>query len=165
LVSGHGTPTDLRNVATFPAGPQLLRATLPYHIPGLVLLTEVNSSTYSIIYIGSETRKGVAVVHVQTMDNSDSIASTVTPQDWYLDASSYLPVSVQYRIPDPIDAMKYTLLWKDFGGFHPVNGIMVPSSLVINFGGGDQTITITSVVFNSGLTASTFDAPTGGTQQ
>lgn len=159
FVSGHGTPGDLQNGVSCPTGPHVVRATLPYHIPGLALLGELNNSNYSMTYVGPETQNGIAVIHVQTADNSDSIGSTVTPQDWYFDASSYLPVSVQYRVPDSVDATVYSALSKNFGTFNQVDSVLVPSSFVNTMNGTSRTITVTSLVFNSGLSPSTFDLP------
>lgn len=163
-MSGHGTPGDLRNGASFDTGPHVARATLPYHVPGLALLGELNNSNYSITYVGPETRNGLAVIHVQTADNSDDIGSTVTPQDWYFEASSYLPVSVEYRVPDSADMTSFSMLAKDFGAYTQVLGIFVPTIFVNSMDGVSRTVTITSTVFNSGLSPTTFDVPAGGVQ-
>jgi hypothetical protein len=164
LVSGHGTPGDLRNGVQFETGPHVTRATLPYHVPGLVLLTELNNPNYSFTYIGLENRNGGAVIHVSTGDNSDAIGSSATPQDWYFDPSSSLPVAVQYRVPDSVDASQYSTLAKDFRAWTPVNGVMVPSEFLNTINGVSRSIKISSWSFNSNLSPSTFDLPAGGVQ-
>ena len=145
-------------------GPPVSRATLPFHVPGLVLLNELNNPNYSMTYVGAETRNGALVVHIQSGDYSDSVGATVTPQDWYFDSASYLPIAVQYRVPDSVDATQFSTLTKDFSGWTQVNGVLVPSGFVNTMNGASRTITITSLVFNSGLSPTTFVLPAGGTQ-
>lgn len=162
VVSGHGVPADIENGVTAQIGVQVSRATQPWHVPGLVLLNELNNTSYALSYVGQEVQNGASVIHVKTTDNSDDLGATVTPQDWYFDSSSYLPVSVSHRIPDPLDASRYTTASITFGGFTQLNGIAVASSLANIIGDETRTVTITSVVFNSGLPSSTFDAPVVG---
>ncbi len=162
LVSGHGSPADVRNGVGVTTGIHILRSTLPYHIPGLVLLQEINNSNYSMTYVGVEDLNGTAVVHVQTVDNSDDIGSEVTPQDWYLDAGTFLPMRVAHRIPDSADPTIYVTTTRDFGSYMAFAGVQVPSSMVIN--GSSRSVTISSVQFNTGLSPDTFDAPVGGGQ-
>ena len=165
FLSGHGTPADLRNGDPAPTGPHVVRATLPFHIPGLVLLTELGNPNYSITYIGPETQNGLAVIHVQTADNSDSIGASVTPQDWYFDSSTFLPISLQYRVPDSVNATQYSTITKTFTSWTQVNGVTVPAAFINTMNpSASRTVTITSIVFNSGLSPSTFDPPTGGGQ-
>jgi hypothetical protein len=156
FVSGLGTPADKQNGNLVLVGPHVLRSTLPYHIPGLVLLTELNNSNYSILYVGPEKRNGVSVIHIQTADKSDNIGSNVTPQDWYFDATSYLPVTVSYRVPDDANYLSCLSESLDFSALQQVDGVLIPFTEVSTTLAGAYTITITSVVFNSGLPPSTF---------
>jgi len=165
LVSGHGNPADIRNGIGVPTGTHVLRSTLPYQVPGLVLLTEINNANYSLAYVGPETLNGSSVIHVQAVDNSDATGSQVTPQDWYFDAGTFLPVRVGFRVPNSGNPASYVSANTDFGSLSAVLGVLVPSSMALTINGGDaRTITIASIQFNTGLSPSIFDVPAGGGQ-
>jgi hypothetical protein len=161
VLSGHGVPADLENGASVPIWSQVVRALQPWHLPGLILLNELNNSNYSLTYVGQEVQNGTTVIHVQTSDTSDSIGTSVTPQDWYFDQSTYLPVSLSRRIPDVSNAIVYTMAFQSFGPFMQVNQVLVSSTFAVTTANGTKTFTVSSVVFNSGLPPSTFDPPGG----
>jgi hypothetical protein len=159
LVSGHGVPADVTNGNVLPIGAHVLRSTLPYHLPGLVLLNELNNQSYSLIYIGREKNNGIQVIHVLTVDNTDLIGSTVTPQDWYLDTGTYLPVSVSFNIPDELNSSSYTPASLVFGSYTQVSNILVPSTFVETILSNNTNFTVQSVTFNTGIPPSAFDVP------
>lgn len=164
FVSGHGAPADVRNGVGVTTGTHVLRSTLPYHVPGLALLQEINNANYSMTFVGPETLNGTSVIHVQTVDNSDTTGSQVTPQDWYFDAGTMLPVRVGHRIPDSADPTNYITATRDFGPYTNVGGVLVPTSITTTINGAPRSVTIAPVQFNTGLSPSTFDAPNGGGQ-
>jgi hypothetical protein len=100
ILSGHGSPAQLKHGNWVPLAPYVARATLPFHLPALVLLSELQNINYSIQYVGQETINGKPAIHVHMADNSDSIGQAVTPQDWYFDPTTYLPIQVNFLLPD-----------------------------------------------------------------
>jgi hypothetical protein len=164
LVSNSGSPCDLEGASSVPFGPQVARANLPFHIPAQVLFNELGNPNYTLTYAGLSTVNGASAVHVQTADNSDSIGQLATPQDWYFDASSYLPIQVQYRLPDPINSQNWLAATINFGSFQAVNGVLVPFQLTVTEGPIAFTATAASVVFNTTISPSEFSASCGGGQ-
>jgi hypothetical protein len=171
LVSNGGTPQDFRNGAWSAVPAVISRINLPYHVPALVLLNEINNAGYSIVYIGSTTLNGQNAIHVLTRDDSDSAGHLFTPQDWYFDPSTGLPLSVQYQFPvsqnpvpvsqDPSASVQVSI---GFSNYNAVGGILVPLQLNIVAGPISCVATISSVVFNSTIDPSGFTPNTGGAQ-
>jgi hypothetical protein len=164
FLSNSGSPCDLQGSQGVPYGEHVARANLPFHVPGLVLLSELNNLNYTLTYIGTATINGVAAVHIQTSDNSDQVGQSVTPQDWYFDATSGIPLRVEFRVPDPTDAQTWSPASMDFANFQTINGILVPFQLAINEGPISLATTVTSLTFNTAIDPSEFNAPCGGGQ-
>lgn len=161
FLSGTGTPVSYRNgVAHYP-GSQVARAALPFYVPGFVLAAELANPNYSVTLVGQETRNGISVTHIHTVDTSDEEGSKVTHQDWYFDSTTSLPVAVEYRIPDDIDLMKFAPGSDEFSDYRPVNGVLVPFAIRASLGGSPKFITVSSVAFNTGISPLEF---TGGAQ-
>jgi hypothetical protein len=147
------------------AGNHLLRSTLAFQVPGVVLLAELNNPHYSFNFIGLETLNGAQVIHIKAVDDSDEIGSLVTPQEWYFDSSSYLPLRVVHRIPDLANPFSYVDGIIDYSAYTTMAGIFVPLRMsVVVDGSSPRTVQISSVQFNTGLSLGTFDVVGGGTQ-
>lgn len=164
LVSNSGTPQDYQDGSWVPSPAAIIRANLPYHIPALVLLNEINDAAYSIAYIGTTPMNGVDAIHIQTLDDSDAIGQVYTLQDWYFDPTSGIPLRVEFQIPvdqKPQDSVQAAI---NFSNFQAVSGILVPLQLNITEGPSSCTSTVTSVVFNANISPSEFTSGTGVTQ-
>jgi hypothetical protein len=163
-VSGNGSPVDQENGVNTPVPSFVAQANLPYEVPALVLLNELNNPNYTISYVGTQTINGNPAIHIRTCDDTDFTSSLVTPQEWYFDATSGLPVRVEYKLPQNTDAQHPLPLSIDFGNFKTVSGIFVPYQLTMNEGPVVEIATVNSVALNSGLSSSTFAAPSGSAQ-
>jgi len=164
-LSGHGVPAQLKHGNWVPLAPYVSRAVLPFHLPALVLYGEMQNANYTLQYVGTGTVDGNPAIHIHAADTSDATGQLVTPQEWYFNPTTLLPVRVEYKLPDERNPQAYLLAWTEFSGYQTINGIAVPYQ--INFGAGYASSTIasvTSVTFNSGLPASTFDPPAAGAQ-
>jgi len=109
------------------------------------------------------------VVRVRTSLDEDRISSVVSPQEWYLDATTGLPLRVEFRVPEISHDITHPLDYEaeafDFSNYQRVGGMLVPHSLAAYSQGSPKAvIMVTSVNFNQGLSPTEFDAPTGGTQ-
>jgi len=158
FLSGYGNPGLLQNGVFSPVNAYMVDDALPYHIPGLVLLNEFNNAAYSILMVGSEPWNNIPAIHIQLLCGSDSVNPELTRQDWYLDATSYAPLAVVYRVPDQMSSSKYSSGSISFGNFQQVSGVLVPFQLVVSEE-LVETVTVSSVQFNSGISPSTFDPP------
>jgi hypothetical protein len=169
FVSNSGSPCDIVGGIVVPSAPQVARANLLFHIPGLVLFNELNNPNYTMIYVGATALNGTSALHIQTADNSDSVGQLVTLQDWYFDATTGLPVSVQYRVPSPGDPQIWFPGSMSFANFQTVNGVLVPFQLTIQEGPAGilpVVVTISSVAFNTSIASTQCVAPAvvGGAQ-
>jgi hypothetical protein len=162
FVSNSGSPCDIEGNTVVPSASHVARASLPFHIPALVLFNELSSSNYTLIYVGVAPLNGISAVHIQTIDHSDPVGQLVTPQDWYFDSTTSLPVSVQYRIPSAADPQIWFAGSISFGNYQAVNGALLPFRLTIQEGeGAAPTVvaTISSITFNTPISSTQCGAP------
>jgi hypothetical protein len=163
FVSGHGKPANVSNGKVTAIREYVARASLPYYLPGLLLSRELASSNYSISYVGTASVNGRQAVQVHLSDGSDKIAALVTPQDWYFDLSTGIPLRVEFRIPPNENPKDFVIGTFDFSGFQTVSGMRIPFK--ISFFQEKhplKRLRFKSVAFNVGVSASIFDAPEGG---
>jgi len=155
-IASDGTPTlyATHNCMTDPS----------WFFPALSSLAN-SDPTLVLTYAGLETRSGTSVQHIQSYHysyNKNASAMAFTQQlgtvDFYLDASSYLPVSVTYNVHPDDDASVNLPVEVDFSAYQTITGgFQVPmhiqqyvqSGLMLDF-------TVTSAVMNSGLPDSDF---------
>ena len=163
LVSSGGSPQDYHDGAWY-VSPISVRTNLPYHVPALALFGETQNSGYSFVFIGSTTINGKTATHIQTRDDSDATGHLFTPQDWYFDPATALPLRVEYQIPmslNPSDSYRASM---DFSNFQAVSGILIPFQLSIAEGPVSMTSMVTSATFNTAVNSSVFAPSTGGAQ-
>ena len=72
----------------------------PYHLPGVVLLSLLNSANATLSLISDPTNDG-NLIHVRSIRLlSHPLLSPLTRQDWLFDPVSGLPVRVSFCLPD-----------------------------------------------------------------
>jgi outer membrane lipoprotein-sorting protein len=158
FVSGHGTPTNSHNEKVSRINYHMARANLPYYLPGLLLSRELANPSFSVKYVGASSVGGYRVVQVHLSDGSDKIASLVTPQDWYFDLNSGMPLRVEFRIPSNDNAADFAVGTFDFSDFRMERGMLMPFQ--ISFSQEElpvRLIIFSSVTFNVGVSPSIFD--------
>jgi hypothetical protein len=162
LVSNGGSPQDFHDGAWTGLLPIAARTNLPYHIPALVLCSELNNPGYALIFLGSTTLNGTSAIHVQTRDDSDLTGHVFTLQDWYFDSATGLPLRVEYQIPvsqNPSESLQASV---DFSNFTIVSGILVPFQLTFSEGPISFVATVASATFNTSTDPSQFAPSTRG---
>ena len=165
FASGHGFPANQVGARARPLLQHMATATLPFHLPALVLARELQDARYSVLLVGSVVVNGALAAHVRISLNTDSVSAAVTPQDWYFDSSSGLPIRVEHRLPDNHHANDCAVEAEDFSNFQTVKGLQVPFHMTIYEDGVLQgAATVGSVNFNTGLSSSEFDLAVGGAQ-
>lgn len=161
FVSGYGAPTNVLNGKVSTLQSYVGRANLPYYLPAFLLSKELANPNYSIQYIGGTTINGRQAIQVHLSDRSDQIASWISPQDWYFDANSTIPLRVEFRVPPNESLVKWVKGTYDFYDFRSVNGLLTPFQISFAMEHlPSQTIKFTSITFNVGVLKSIFDAPT-----
>ena len=165
FVSGHGQPASIRGGAVTSFKPHITLANPPLHLPALFLTTVLGNKQYSVNFVGKADVNGAPAVKVRISLDTDPLSSLVTPQDWYFDAASAIPLRVEHRLPDNRRPENFVLAADEFADFRVVAGLLVPFKITSYEEGKLVAVeTVTAVSFNNGLTSSEFDAPTGGAQ-
>jgi hypothetical protein len=159
-LSGHGIPAQLKHGNWIPLPPYVSRAELAFHNPIFVLYAELQSLNYSFQYVGPGSVEGNAAIHIRASDNSDAIGQLVTPQEWYFDPVTFLPMRVEYKAPDERNAQGSTPVSEEFSNYQAASGFVIPYQIKIQIGPSLLMANVSSAIVNSGLPASTFDPPT-----
>ncbi len=163
--SGHGSPAWTRNGTTSGLHYHVARANAPLYLPPYVLFQELNNSVYTLKYVGTVQLNGKNAVQVHISDDSDALGTLVTPQEWYFDPVSFLPLEVQFRQPSNENAADYTNAVFAFAPFAAVSGILVPTTITYSQDNApNMMITIGSVTLDSGVSQNVFNPPQGGGQ-
>lgn len=118
--------------------------------------------TVVLSYIGQEDRNGAAVQHIQSYLALSAQSTGLGPQqfstmDFYLDATTLLPVAVAFSTHPDTDATTNLLVEVDFDNYQVSNGVTIPMHIQ-KFQQGNllADITISGVSLNSGLSLSSF---------
>jgi hypothetical protein len=113
-------------------------------------------------YIGQETRNGGSVQHLQSYAYQSVQGPPLGPQhfstmDFYLDATTLLPVAVTYN-EHPDNSISANLLVEvHFANYQNIGGVTVPTHIQRYQQGALMIdITVSGAVFNTGLQLSTF---------
>jgi hypothetical protein len=158
FASGHGRPAYINKGVVHSLMPHMASASMPFHLPALVLAKWVNNPDASIQLASSGALAGTAAVHVHISLNTDSVSSEVTSEDWYIDPATGLPLRVEYRLPDNRRPEDFSVEAEEFSNFQVVNGVHIPWQITIYRDGVLQGVgTVNSAVFNTGLSSSEFD--------
>lgn len=158
FASGHGQPASEKNGVVSALPPYMAQASLPVHLPGIVLAQLLANQNCSIKWVGSTTVSGHAAVRVHMSVDTDAVSSLVTPEDWYLDAVTGLPLRVEYRAPESHHPNDFSVEADEFSKFQTVNGLQIPYQITFYEDGTLKGVAIiNSVAFNVGLSSSEFD--------
>jgi hypothetical protein len=142
--------------------------------PGLSFQALNSDPGLGMSYIGLETKNGLAVQHIRLFRVVPSASGApqativaLSTEDLYLDASSYLPLFVDFKThPDNAFNRNFAVEIV-FSSYQKMSGIMFPGHIQKYLSGSlIVDLTIESSSLNSGLPASDFDVtdPTGGVQ-
>ncbi len=166
FLSGHGSPARILNGVVSSLNYFVARANPPLYLPGVRLMQELNNQQLTIRYVGAAAMHGKAAIQIHISDDSDAQGSLITPHEWFFDATSFMPLEVQFRVPPNENPQNYISGTEDFWQFQVMGGLTVPSQLSLSRGDGSPTrsFVLNSVTFNSGVPQSTFDPPQGGGQ-
>lgn len=142
--------------------------------PGLSFQALNSDAGLGMSYIGLETKNGLAVQHIRlfrVVPSSSGVPQAtilaLSTEDLYLDASSYLPLFLDFNThPDSAFNRDFSVEVA-FSDYQQMSGIMVPVRIQKHLNGAlVLDLTVTSVTVNSGLPASDFAITdtTGGAQ-
>jgi hypothetical protein len=127
-----------------------------------IVLSALNNPDESFQYIGAEALNGAPAQHVRLWNTFASkpglqILASFAAMDFWLDATSTLPLKIAYSRPVTGGAVPAFQIEVSFSNYTKVNGVLYAFQINKSFNGTPwQTITIQSVSFNTGLTAAQF---------
>jgi hypothetical protein len=129
-----------------------------WFFPGLSSLLQTANTSFVLKYIGLAQHGGITTQHLQLFQLSTSaIQQHLTTIDVYLDPATFLPLAIAAPAHPDLDANTDIPSEIRFANYQSVNGVMVPFHVQRLLNGGVVTdITVTNVVFNTGLPSSTF---------
>jgi len=173
-----GTWTETANLYSAPSGswsaPDSVSHAVAYHnllaestwfSPGIAIARRVSSTNYVATYIGHETLNGQAVEHISAWSTSSlpdppggPTFAHLSQVDFYFDSTTLLPAAINFNVHPDNNTLLDIPVQVLFFDYRSVSGVQVPfhiqklinSSLVLEF-------QFSSVSFNSGLSASTFN--------
>jgi hypothetical protein len=167
FVTGHGKPTQVSISKSQAIPPHMARAMFIPALVGPVLLQELQNQSYSIRYGGTSSIGAESVVIVTTAAETTYPDNVVTPQTWYFDGSTGLPVRVDFRSPAPKYPPGYVAERFDYSDFRAIAGTIFPFQINLSINDDGQTLeafSVSTISINAALTSSDFDGPSGGAQ-
>jgi hypothetical protein len=121
--------------------------------PALSSLAFTNNQNQLLSYVGAETLNGEAVQHLQSTWNG----SPLTTMDFYLDATTFLPVATNLNVHPDSNSSTNIPVQILFSNYQNVNGVEVPFHIQELLNGTVLLdVTVTGAVINSGLPDSLF---------
>ena len=159
VMTGHGKPGMINGAATALQSYVTEAMFVPVAIAP-VLAQELANPKMSLRFKDNETLGTVSVAVVTTALETDYPDNVVTPQTWYFDTSTGLPVRVEFRAPDIHDPLNFIPTAVDLSNFQLISGVAYPFKVVSSVDSQTQVVFIVqSVVVDSGIAPSTFDGP------
>jgi outer membrane lipoprotein-sorting protein len=138
---------------------------LPYHMPVILLSREFSNADYSIQMGTPATVEGKAAVQVVIKTMTNVLADGLSEQDWDFDATTGLPVRIEYRLSSGLYTTDWIQAAVELSNYRMTNGVAVPYQVTIfEEGVAQATAQISAVTFNTGVAPSLFDSPVGGAQ-
>jgi hypothetical protein len=127
-----------------------------------LLLGMVSDTSAAFKYVGLETLNGISVYHVRLWRNYSATPtltalSNFSVRDIWFDASSGLPLRISYNNHLGQGTMGSVAFDLRFANYNAVNGVQFPFLITKSVNGTPwATMTISNVVFNTGLTDANF---------
>jgi hypothetical protein len=130
MLSGHGKPTIAGSRSNRAVTYETAALLKPYHLPGEVLLSALSDLHYGSSTVGIETVEGLSSIHLRVVHYLTDALEPGSMQDWWLDATTYLPIKVTYNVPgQQIEAyMPITFFYSAWGSEE--GGIVLPHQLL-----------------------------------
>jgi hypothetical protein len=165
LSSGNGTPFRTMQGATKKVSQWVTGSQFVPVLTASILAKEFQDANYSFQFKGTSTIGSTSVVVVATVSQDTKLNSRITPQTWYFDSATSLPVRIEYRLLDNHRSDVFLLGAADISAYQAVDGVLYPFQTSLYMSGkplGSRTVT--SIQPNAAVAASQFDAPAGGIQ-
>jgi hypothetical protein len=167
----HAVFVGGKNRAAFAFGRRVINmsghvtmVTGPSQMPVFELIRALTKQQYHVAQAPPHQIGGVAAVHIAIFDETDFVSKSVTPQDWYFDPTTGLPLRWEFHVPDTFDATARSLSSgaREFSNYQSINGMLLPlQSAYSRDGRAVSTTTIGSAELNVQVSDSIFELPKG----
>jgi len=166
IVSGHGKPiAEDHTGKRIPLSRRTVWGNISPHLVALYLYAELTDLRYSVLYGGSDTvggRRAIVIMSSHPTGTGKHPHDSATARKWFIDASSYLPLKIEYIVPSARDGGNDAVRSVELSNFKQVNGVLVPFQFTSFISGQlESTTTLHTVKFNVDLPASEFDISGG----
>jgi hypothetical protein len=160
LLSGHGKPAIAGPTGTQPLTFETATLSKPFHLPGLVFSTILSDSLYQVIVVGNETVQGKATTHLKITRLLSGSVEAGSTQDWWLDASSFLPALVTYSVPGQGIKSYLPVTYAFTGWSADTGGLVIPHQIAESMSPGIslQTCSVLQLNINTQPAPSLFDS-------
>jgi hypothetical protein len=163
FVTGHGNPTQISASKSQAISPYMAQAMFVPALVGPVLLQEFQNQSYSIRYGGTGSIGTASVLIVTTAAETTYPDNVITPQTWYFDSSTGLPIRVEFRSPAPRHPASYANERFDYSDLRVNGGAVFPFQINLSIEGQPlETFYVSTISVNANVPSSDFDAPSGG---
>lgn len=166
FASGHGNPANRgAKGRVHRLAQHVAYAAPPFHLPAVLLESELADKDRSFLALDAANINGHPAVHIQTSVSTGPVETLLSVHDWYFDASSGLPLRVDYRVPDSFDAARYQPASADYADYRDMDGVATPVSISATQAGAPiAVVSISNVQWKAALNPSDFDLVAGGVQ-
>jgi hypothetical protein len=163
FVTGHGNPTQSSTGSSHKVSPYVARAMFVPALVGPILLQALQNQSYSIRFGGTDTIGSKSVLVVTTAAETTYPENVITPQTWYFDSSTGMPVRVDFRSPAPEYPANYVNERFDYSDYRVIAGEVFPFQISFSVNGQSfQTFQVNTISANANVSSSDFDAQSGG---
>jgi hypothetical protein len=142
--------------------------------PGMSFQALSNDPGLGLAYVGPEVKNGLSVIHLRLfravpsgLTGADATVLMLSAEDLYLDATSLLPLFLDFNVHPDTDYTFNIPVEIAFVGYQKMGGIAVPAQIQKSLNGTLLlSLSVGSAAVNSGLPPSEFGltATTGGAQ-
>jgi hypothetical protein len=161
LVSGHGKAESISpNGKVQNLQFHVIRSLLFPPLVAVTLLKDFQDTNYSLEYAGTATVNSATAIVVKTSYNATYVGSQVTPQTWYFDTKTGLPLRVEYRSPDIRVPEKQKVIRVDLSDYQAISGVLYPLQAVSFVDGQQMNIaSVQSIDTSTAIADGDFDPP------
>lgn len=130
---------------------------IPPHLAAWALLDRLRAGRMSVALLEPTSASGKQVIRVLVHEKGDAVVEKISNQVWSFDATTGLPLQVEYELPDDTNANRTVSVRDEFSDFRNISGVVVPFRIVSRVGmTRPKTIRITAVTLNAGIGANDF---------
>jgi hypothetical protein len=146
FVSGPGKIQNEQDGKSRPLKAHQVAAYVPTYLPGQLMLKALTDTKWSVVLVGNETYDDTSCFHVRLADERTVLSSAVSVQDWWIDASSGIPLKLETRIPDEHNALVFEIQTTRYMKWRQSSLGLVPVELR-NCGEGHCGVTFQAIDF------------------